>query len=130
MSPQQSRQFFLIAATVLGRGARKPVNSGSWCGWTTFTLLKQGVHYLERGLPGAEDIEPLGLKDGGLWGQAFRFDDLAHIVIPRTFFWESEGAGAYSNGLKSQNLEALSEALKKEGIPHTVTELVLEIKLY
>ena len=130
LSPEHWRKFFIIAVATLGAGTRRQSTSSSWCGWTTFTLLREGVHYLEGGLPPTEEILELGLEDGGLWGQPFRFDDLAHVVLPRTYFWERHDGGQYENGFKSQDLDALSKELRSESIPHRLSDMVLEIKLY
>jgi hypothetical protein len=68
--------------------------------------------------------------DGGVWGQPFPFSDLAHFIVPREFYWESIGGPGFVQGKKDQNIEKLSQALKAAGVPHRLTELVLEIKCF
>lgn len=63
-------------------------------------------------------------------GQPFRYSDLAHIVIPREFFWETGALSSYRNGTWHQDIAALSTELTALGIDHRLTEIVLEVKLY
>ena len=82
------------------------------------------------GLPAAEEVEAWGIRDGGTWGQPFRFDDLAHLIVPREFYWE-RGQGADSErGHRAQDLVGLSTALQAAAVEHRLTGLVLEIKLF
>ena len=63
--------------------------------------------------------------------QPFMYSDLAHFIIPARFYWERiEGPGEFQNGYKSQDIRALSRELEVLGVPHRVTERVLEVKLY
>ena len=68
-------------------------------------------------------------KDGGTWSQPFLYQDIAHIILPRSFFWDTT-EGGYKSGEKTQDLDRLSQELTTAGIKHRLTELVLEIKLY
>jgi hypothetical protein len=88
------------------------------------------MHYWTGGLPAEEDLADSHIKDNGVWGQPFSYKQLAHIVIPREFFWESNGGPDYKNGTKRQDLALLSSELNQANIPHRLTDIVLEIKLY
>ena len=122
MSNEQWRTFFLICARVLGRGS-----SQSWCVWTTFGNL---LHYWSAGLPAESELAPECTRDGGTWGQPFRYQDIAHIAIPAQFYWERIAPGEFSNGTRRQDITTLSESLAAARIPHRKTELVLELKFY
>lgn len=130
MNKAQWKSFFLCCRSVLGMGLPFAQRSDSWCAWTTFNAVHLGVHYWYSGIPDYEDILDTHIADGGLWGQPFDYDDLAHVVIPATFYWETEGGPEFKNGTKVQNIRLLSECLTGEGIPHRITDLILEIKLY
>jgi hypothetical protein len=129
MTDQEWHKFFTICASVLGPGNRIASKSPSWCSWTTFSKLSDDVFYWQCGLPPADELMPTYIQDGGTWGQPFRYQDIAHIVLPRTFHWETT-EGGYKSGEKTQDLDRLSQELTAAGIKHRLTELVLEIKLY
>lgn len=127
------REFFLVCAELLLPGDLKPVPvpEGSWCRFTTFDRLQTDAGYWGHGLPAHDDIGLEMIKDGGVWGQPFRFSDLAHLLIPRRVFWESQWSSQpYECGEMVQELVLLSEKLIEKGIQHRLTDLVLEIKLY
>jgi hypothetical protein len=69
------------------------------------------------------------MPDGGVWRQVVRYDDLAHLIVPRKFYWERVSDG-FENGYKTQNIDGLSSELKRLQINHVVNKWVLEIKLY
>jgi hypothetical protein len=92
--------------------------------------LRNGVHYWACGFPEKNDCLLDGTVDGGLWRQKFTYQDLAHIIIPTSFYWERFHAGTFNNGTKEQNLHLLSERLNSSGIQHRKTDLLIEIKLY
>lgn len=114
---------------LLGPGDWDPFLSESWCAFTTYSSLTHGIHYFSCGLPPEEDCLPLCTKDGGLWRQSFKYEDLAHFVIPRTFYWERTVNG-FQSGYKEQDIGNLSRQLLALQIPHSLTTLVLDIKLY
>jgi hypothetical protein len=124
------RLFLQTGRRLLGRGAWGSYVSDSWCAYTTFSSLEHYVKYWNCGFP--EEDECLGscTKDGGLLRQSFEYSDLAHIVVPATFYWERVTDGSFQNGYKTQDIELLSKELDKLGIAHWKTELVLEIKHY
>jgi hypothetical protein len=130
MTDEQWKTFFETSARVLGPGDSHAARSGSWCGWTTFASLSTEFHYWSAGLPASQDIGDGFIKDNGVWRQPFLYRDLAHLVIPREFFWEICVPEQYSNGTKRQDLESLSSELTRASVPHRVTDLVLEVKLY
>ncbi len=65
-----------------------------------------------------------------MWGQPFIYRDIAHVVVPKTFFWETIGEKSYERGKRVQSIELLAKMLSEKGINFRLTELVLEIKLY
>jgi hypothetical protein len=130
MTDQDWQTFFRTCARVLGTGARQAAQSRSWCAWTTFGSLSESVHYWAAGLPAEGDLAAVGTTDSGVWGQPFLYQDLAHVVIPREFYWEAVEHGRFENGTREQDIGALSTELTSAGIHHRLTESVLEIKLY
>lgn len=130
MTDMEWFSFFKICAKTLGTGRRFAVQSQTWCAWTTFSKLQEDVHYWNAGLPNFDDIAESYIKDTAVWGQPFLYQDLAHIVIPREFYWECVSDRAFSNGSKYQDIKLLSVELNKANIAHRVTDVVLEIKLY
>lgn len=133
MTDQQWKAFFEACAKVLGSGGhRNPALSTSWCAWTLFDRLSSDMHYWTCGLPALRDVADSHIKDSGVWGQPFLYSTLAHIVIPREFDWEAGDFtdGTHTHGTKTQRLDELSKVLVSAGIPHRLTNLVLEVKLY
>ncbi len=131
MTDQEWRTLLTQARRQLGSGARLSWASESWCAWTTFSSLEHQLTYWSCGLPEEHELLEQGIADGGTWGQPFTYRDLAHLIIPRKFYWErfSESSG-FENGYREQNIEKLSQTLKQENIAHRLTDLVLEVKLY
>ena len=129
MSNEEWFTFFTACARVLGPGGHRPTEDGSWCAWTTFRSLGEEVHYWSAGVPLQSELGPTGTNDGGTWGQPFLYRDLAHVIIPRQVYWERT-APQFTHGTKTQSIELLSKDLTIARIPHRVTELVLEVKLY
>ncbi|MCP4321619.1 MAG: hypothetical protein GY787_07165 [Alteromonadales bacterium] len=130
MNNLQWNKFFEICASNLGEGAICPKNSDNWCAWTTFERLELDVKYWNAGLPLTNEFNETFVKDGGIWGQPFAFESIAHIIIPRKFYWESFDNGEYNSGVKAQNVDIVSKLLTSENIKHRCTELLLELKLY
>ncbi len=81
-------------------------------------------------MPDEEEIGDVGIKDGGTWSQPFRFQEIAHVIIPRKFYWESAGGPDFRSGFRQQDIKSLSQALNDHGLPHRLTELLLEVKCY
>lgn len=130
MTKEQWRSALAIARKVLGKGANVAWASDSWCAWTTFSSLKSEVNYWSRGLPELNELLEDSTVDGGLWMQAFRYDDLAHLIIPASFRWEKFEGETFVTGVREQDIDQLSEAYKAAGIDHRKTDLVLEVKCY
>lgn len=122
--------FFQICANTLGTGANIAANSDSWCSRATFRRLKDDAGYWVAGLPNAADILATHIRDGGVWGQPFSYADIAHIVIPRQFYWERISEGGFESGTKYQNIETVAKELREIGIQYRITDIILEIKLY
>ena len=133
MTDQQWKMFFEACTSVLGSGGhRRSEFSTTWCAWTLFDRLGSDLHYWTCGLPALKDVGDTHIKDSGVWGQPFLYSSLAHIVIPRVFDWE---AGDFKNdthtyGKKRQDLDSLSSVLSSKAVPHRLTNLILEVKLY
>jgi hypothetical protein len=130
MSSVSWRELFSIASRVLGAGHLRAELSQSWCAWTTFDRLSRDTGYWTGGLPGPGDILETYLRDGGVWGQPFSYDDIAHVIVPRQFEWESAPGPNFSAGVKHQDINLLAAELEKRRVPHRLTELVLEVKCY
>ena len=130
MQDEQWKRLLELARAVLGKGASASWASDSWCGWTTFSSLEHQLTYWARGVPDAGDLLADRTVDGGLWPQSFYYHDLAHIIFPASFYWERMVAGAFQSGYKTQDITRLSAELHKAAIPHRLTEMVLEVKLY
>jgi hypothetical protein len=130
MKDEDWERFFIVATTVLGKGCHNAYFSENWCAFTTFSKLRDDCHYWTTGLPELEDISSTGINDGGVWGQPFRYSDLAHIIIPQKFTWEFVEEGKFLTGIKTQDIDKLAKSLAEFGIIARVTDLVLEIKLY
>ena len=131
MNDSSWREFLRTARRVLGHGESIAWASDSWCAWTTFASLENSVHYWACGLPEEKELLEAWVADGGTWMQPFRYSDLAHVVIPAQFYWEQyDEEQGFRCGHKSQDIRRLSENLVALGIPHRLTELVLEVKLY
>jgi hypothetical protein len=130
MSNEEWRTFLCICSRVLGAGAWNAAQSQSWCAWTTFDRLTSDCGYWTAGVPAETDLLETYTVDGGPWRQPFSYQSIAHIVIPREFYWETIAPGHYENGNKVQDIQRLSKELTAAGIAHRLTDLVLEIKLY
>lgn len=122
--------FLEICRKTLGRGDWDPYLSDSWCAFTTFSSLRNGVHYWACGFPDEADLLASGTVDGGLWRQIFKYQDLAHVIVPASFYWERFDEGEFKTGWKNQNLSVLSANLKSAGIAHRQTDLIVEVKIY
>lgn len=130
MNDDTWKRFFLSCAEILGPGEPLAAHSDSWCSWTTYRRLAEDAGYWVSGLPNVDQIADAGIKDGSIWGQPFSYGDIAHIVIPRRFYWESISETKFESGVRGQDIDALSSKLRNEKIDHRLTDLILEIKLY
>ena len=130
MQDQQWRDFFAICRDFLGEGSSHASASSTWCSWTTFARLQLDAGYWTSGLPNTGDIADSFITDGGVWGQPFSYRELAHIVVPAKFYWETIEPGAFRNGTRTQDIGKLSALLRSAAVPHRLTDLLIEIKLY
>ena len=130
MDSNDWKTFFLVCAEILGRGSSVAAQSDSWCSWTTFARLNEDTGYWMSGLPKQKEIADAGIADGGTWGQPFSYSDLAHVLIPRSFYWESSSENGFKSGVRKQDIDAVALRLQEQKINHRLTDLVLEIKLY
>jgi hypothetical protein len=124
------KSFLEISRNTLGKGARNPCLSASWCSFTTFCSLQHNVHYWNCGFPNVSELLDDRTIDGGLWSQEFFYEDMAHVIIPSQFYWENSSNGIFQNGYKKQNIVLLSKKLRVANIRHRLTDIVLEVKLY
>lgn len=129
MTDEQWKLILQTCRRFLGPGDWDPYLSQSWCAFTTFSSLIDGVHYFSCGFPAEDDCLSVRTKDGGLWRQSFEYSDLAHVIIPKTFYWERSTDG-FQSGYKEQEIDELSRKLVELQIPHRLTNLLLEVKLY
>jgi hypothetical protein len=131
MEDDQWRRFFITCAEVLGDGDSSRRFSKTWCAFTTFDRLSDDAGYFTYGLPRLRDIESAWIKDASSWSQPIPFSKLAHLIVPKSFYWEAmQPDGKLEHGTREQDIIRLSERLVEADIPHRLTELVLEIKLY
>ncbi len=130
MSDKDWKNFLLTCIRVLGAGNWEPYLSSSWCAFTTFSSLEHNVLYFNCGFPNAHECLDSTIADGGVWRQSLAYADLAHIIIPRKFYWESIIDGNFECGYKTQDINLLSHELAIDGIGHRITKQCLEIKLY
>ena len=131
MDDETWRALLTTARRALGRGYSQSWASESWCAWTTFSSLEHTLTYWASGLPDEDELLATGTADGGTWTQPFSYSDLAHLVIPARFYWETNTLGTgFRNGYKSQEIAKLSKEFSRLEIPHRLSERVLEIKLY
>jgi hypothetical protein len=130
MNDHQWKIFFTICADTLGESGYMSHLSDNWCSWTTFSRLNHDAGYWTSGLPKTSEINDTSISDGGTWGQPFSYKDIAHIIIPRSFYWELSENGSFNSGSKSQEIYNLSKKLSMASVPHQSSELLLEIKCY
>ena len=123
-------RFLTIASNHLGLNPCSATSKWSWCAWTTFERIGEDAGYWTAPLPLETEILADGTSDGGTWGQPFRYEQLAHFIIPRRFYWEEISADGFKSGVHEQDIEGLSHKLTIAGMAHRLTELVLEVKLY
>jgi len=124
------KTFFSACAEILGPGSHKSNLSSSWCAWTTFDRLGDDAGYWTCGLPAESELRDSYIADGGTWGQPFSYAQLAHVIVPAEFYWEVVQPGDFRCGHKKQAIRDLSDRLSVRGVPHRLTEKILEIKLY
>ena len=129
MTNEKWRLTLQICRRILGLGDWDPYLSESWCAFTTFTSLEHGAYYFNCGFPREEECLETCVQDGGVWRQSFDYDDLAHLIVPKTFYWERVANG-FESGSKSQNIGEVSLELVKIDVEHRISNLVLEIKIF
>lgn len=131
MKDSEWKIFLTTASQILGKGYNVSWASESWCAFTTFASLEHNLHYWTNGIPGEGELSDNCTKDGGLWRQSFYYQDIAHFIIPKKFYWEKRHKDkGFQSGYKEQNIALLSSELKNFSINHRLTDKILEIKLY
>jgi hypothetical protein len=135
------RNFLLTATRHLCRPALSslskycngstPHKMRSWCCWTTFGRLECDTLYWSGELPVEAELDMTSVADGGSWGQPFRYREIAHIIIPRTFCEEHpSGGGEFTQWHHEQDIGGLSKALNSQGVDHNLLPFCVELKLY
>jgi len=130
MKSHDWEKIFRLSSKTLGVGNPCAKESNTWCSWTTFSRLKEDAGYWTSGLPNNDDIGESFIKDNGVWIQPFLYEDIAHLIIPKEFFWEVISKTGYENGVKYQNLEKLSIELHRLRLEHNLSKYCLEFKLF
>ena len=130
MTNSEWKLFLQTSRSTLGKGASLSWASESWCAWTTFSSLRHQLTYWACGLPDESELLENSTVDAGLWTQSFSYSDIAHLVIPSSFYWERVVDNNFQSGFKNQDIALLSQKLSQLNIKHRKTDLVLEIKLY
>ena len=101
----------------------------SWCSWTTYERLLDNAGYWTAELPLEAELTDVGTTDGGTWGQPFYYEQLAHLLIPRSFSEEHTWNG-YFVWAHEQDIDGLSQRLHKAGMAHGLSAYALDIKLF
>lgn len=122
--------FLKISAEHLNLNPCRINSKKTWCAWTTSERLGSDAGYWTAPIPLKSELLLENTSDGGTWGQPFHCCQLAHLIIPRRFSWETISDKKFDWGVHEQNIEGLSERLTVEGVPHRLSEYVLEVKLY
>lgn len=123
-------KFLLVATRRMTLNQCAVAGKRSWCAWTTFERLSEDAGYWTAPLPLEAELLVNGTSDGGTWGQPFRYSQLAHLIVPRRFYWEQISDEGFTSGVHVQDIDGLSVELSVEGIAHRLAELTLEVKLY
>jgi hypothetical protein len=123
-------KFLIVATRHLSLDACEAPGKWSWCAWTTFERLAEDAGYWTAPLPLEAELLATGTSDGGTWGQPFLYSQIAHLIVPRRFYWERIADDGFTAGFHDQDIDGLSERLIHEVIAHRLTEHVLEVKLY
>lgn len=119
-----------IASKHLSNNPCEVVGKRTWCAWTTFERLGEDAGYWTAPLPDEAELLEGYIADGGNWGQPFPYEQIAHLIVPRRYYWDRFGEGVYVSGHHIQDIDGVSELLTKNGIPHRLTIYALEVKLY
>jgi len=122
--------FFGTCAELFGVGAAAAAQSKNWCSWTTFRRLNEDCLYWASGFPAPGEFTDTHVVDGGVWGQPFSYKDIAHLIVPKKFYWESQSNRGFESGFKEQDIILLSKFLTDRNVPHKLTEITLEIRAY
>ena len=123
-------KFFTTTARHLSLNPCASPGPATWCSWTTFARLGENAGYWTYPFPLESELLETGTTDGGTWGQPFAYHDIAHIIVPRRFFWDLATDKGYECGEHMQDIKGLSALLQQQDVEHRLTELVLEVKLY
>jgi hypothetical protein len=162
MINEQWKKFFTICTETLGEGDRQLYCSQSWCAWTVFDRLGGdwlggATGYWTGGLPALKDITDKYVWGGPWdWGDPFRYENLAHVIIPRRFSWimtnprsrnyagadlsyfakkydpldNKTESSAEQVEFREQDIDSVAAQLTNANISFHKTDLVLEIKLF
>ncbi|MBS9783616.1 MAG: hypothetical protein KGV46_03585 [Pasteurella sp.] len=129
MQKNNWKEVFTLCNEVLGSGSHSREASVNWCAWTTFSSLEEGVFYWESGIPSKNEIYENYVGEG-VWKQPFLYEDLAHLIIPRTFYWERVSGTEFRSGYKKQGIEELALAFNTTDISYSLSKYWFEIRLF
>jgi hypothetical protein len=104
----------------------------SWCAFATFRSIAIGARYYNAELPAEADLMETYTRDGGAWVQwgPISYDDIAHVIIPRSFDEECGQGRTFSSWEHQQDIVGLSRVLFDAGVEHRLSEYALEVKRY
>jgi hypothetical protein len=129
MTNLEWKKFFDLGNEVLGAGSQGLLVSENWCSWTTFDRLLRSGGYWQCGLPRPGEYHDWGVGDGGVWGQPFRYEEIAHLIVPRTFEFADIYKGEFIYKKTEQKIDALSDLLLLANIDHILSDWALEFRL-
>lgn len=124
------REFLKLSSRFLRDNSSDEPFYWSWCTWTTFGRLEHQAGYWSGPLPLEDELDEKFTRDGGMWTQPFSYEDIAHIIIPRSYSFERLLDDEMIWIDKLQNLTGLSSILSEHEVDHRRTELLIELKLY
>ena len=102
----------------------------SWCSWTTFTRLSIDAGYWTAPLPLVHELLEDQTADGGMWTQPFFYDEIAHIILPKTFTFSKLFDSREKRLEKEQNISGLYRILKEKNLDVSLSEFALDYKLF
>jgi hypothetical protein len=110
--------------------------AATWCSFTTFGRLGDNAGYWTFPLPKDTELGRDATTDGGTWREPFRYEEIAHFLLPRRFYGEAydgrEAGGPvrFFHWHHYQDIDGLSDLLKSAGIEHRLSTFALEIKRF
>lgn len=113
MKDSDWRELLKVCRTDLGPGSWDAASSSLWCAYTTFSSLENDINYWKCGFPNVDNLGASSTVDGGLWRQSFYYQDIAHLIVPAKFSWETYREGEFATGRNIQDIGCLSQTLSE-----------------